>query len=159
VFTKPQLTTYRGQLLSGRPDRGTAVYAASFIRERKVVLEEELLSDPVLLRLILVHEFFHFIWPCLSNSLRSSYARLLESEIKSGARGEIGESSSVRKDALAGGANCWREYVSESFCDTAARLYSGLSSHPTFRLAKRWQRVRSNWFLEEFEGYWNMRCS
>jgi hypothetical protein len=135
------------------------VHAASFIRERRVVLEEELLANPVLLRLILVHEFFHFIWPRLSNSLRESYTQLLETELSLGARAEIGESSSVRKDALAAGGRCWKEYVCESFCDTAAWLYSGVPRHRTFRLAARWQKPRMDWFRGAFERYWGVRCS
>jgi hypothetical protein len=159
ISFQPELTEYRGKLLSAHPELGTAVHAASFIRERRVVLERELLTNPALLRLILVHEFFHFIWPCLSNELRESYSGLLETELGSGARGEIGESSSVRKDAFAAGGRCWKEYVCESFCDTGAWLYSGIERHRTFRLAIRWQKARRNWFRGAFERYWNMRCS
>ncbi len=159
ICVKPQLTTYRGQLLSGDPLRGVAVHAASFIRDRRIVLEEELFAKPALLRLILVHELFHFVWPSLRNELRLSYERLLEVELEAGARLEIGESAGVRKELFAAGYRCWKEYVCESFCDTAAWLYSGIAQHATFRLGKTWRKSRVHWFRDQFERYWELRCS
>ncbi len=79
-------------------------------------------------------------------------------ELDARARGELGESSHVRKAKLVAGANCWKEYVCESFCDTAAWLYSGVRQHEEFKLADRWKNWRKNWFHEVFERYWRVRC-
>lgn len=160
VSARPQLTAHRGKLLSGRPESGTAVHAASFIRERRIVVERELLGSPDQFRLILVHELFHFVWPRLSNHVRAEYGELLKQELRSGARGELGESSEVRKTALASGLKCWKEYVCESFCDTAAWRYAGIQDNPKnshFRLAQRWKERRMRWFTRQFEGYWETR--
>jgi hypothetical protein len=140
-----ELTSHRGSLLSGQPLRGTAVYAASFIRERRIVLEEKLLRQKRLFRLILVHELFHFVWARLGNEKRNGFSQLLATEYKARARGELGESAQVRKDLLKI-TDCWRDYVCESFCDTAAWLYAGVRKHESFTLAKRWQVRRTAWF-------------
>src|SRR5882757_304020 len=108
----PELTAHRGKLLSGSPQRGVPVHAATFIRRREIVLETQLTRKPGVLRLITVHEVFHFVWARLGNSARRTWAALLEAE--AGARGELGESSSVKKTP-----ECTRDYICESFCDTA----------------------------------------
>src|SRR5689334_19164658 len=78
VSAKPSLRAWRGQLLSGQTSPGTVVYAASFVRERRIVLGTELFRSQALLRLILVHEVFHFAWPRLSNAARAEYIALLD---------------------------------------------------------------------------------
>lgn len=116
-----QLTASRGRLLSGRPTTGTAVHAASFIRDRRIVLDSALLRSPQTFRLILTHEIFHFVWALLGNSKRQEFARLLEREFAARAIGELGESAAVKKSARPmPGTRAWRDYVCESFCDTAA---------------------------------------
>jgi hypothetical protein len=40
----------------------------------------------------------------------------------------------------------WREYCCESFCDTAAWLYSGVQVHSEFTLAGRYRHRRRVWF-------------
>jgi hypothetical protein len=124
--------------------RGVPVHAASFIRDRQIVLETQLLSRPSALRLIAVHEIFHFVWPRLGNVARHEYAALLRVEMAHHARGELGESSGVRKNLLTPAS--WRDYVCESFCDTAAWLYSGVKRHGEFTLARRWREPRKAWF-------------
>ncbi len=105
-----------------------------------------------MLRLIVVHEIFHFAWPRLGNRARKEFADLLRSEIAAGARGELGESAGVKKTLLkaqsewSSNSRLWREYVCESFCDTAAWLYAGVNSHKSFTLANRWRRRREEWF-------------
>jgi hypothetical protein len=127
------------------------VHAASFLRERRIVLESELLARPPDLRLILTHELFHFVWWRLGNGKRRDFHNLLIAESSAQARAELGESSSVAKSSLladdrdAQNAR-WKNYVCESFCDTAAWLYSGISTHPQFRLAQRWKWRRQAWF-------------
>ena len=150
VYTLPKLTAHRGKLLSCH-GHGIPVYAASFIRAREIVFETELLAEPRLLQLIAVHELFHFVWTRLSNSARHEFADLLRFELDSRARGELGESAVVKKSLLAAGPcsgeSClWRDYVCESFCDTAAWLYSGIELNPFFSLANRWKRKRAAWF-------------
>ena len=151
IFVQPQLTAHRGRLLSRHPHKGVAIHAASFIRERRIVLETQLLRKTRLLRLILVHEIFHFVWARLGNRKRAEYAAIIQHELASGAGGELGESSDVKKTARGPvGAPAWRDYVCESFCDTAAFLYAGVAGHATFTLAQRWIARRRKWFQETF---------
>jgi hypothetical protein len=147
----PELTAHRGQLLSGDPHRGRPVHAASYLRERRIVIESALLTQPVELRLILVHEIFHFVWLRLSNAQRDAYRSVLTGELSGRARGELGESSGVAKDALTkrdwiSQSPNWHNYVCESFCDTSAWLYARVHSQQHFRLGARWRRRREAWF-------------
>ncbi len=156
ITADPNLTYYRGRLLSGFPNLGTAIYAAAFIRQRRIVLESALLRQPQTLRLILTHEVFHFVWARLGNKARREFAALLRRELTSGARGELGESSGVRKaaltstDHLRGSSMRWREYVCESFCDTAAWFYSVETDRADFTLSRRWMTIRRRWFAAQF---------
>jgi hypothetical protein len=156
VTVNPQLTDYRGKLLSGFPDLGTAIHAAAFIRQRRIVLESALLRSPDMLRLILIHEVFHFVWVRLDNKSRRQFASVLRKEIRAGARGELGESATVRKAALRRKGDLrprtrgWNDYVCESFCDTAAWFFSGSPSTFEFKLARKWASIRREWFLSRF---------
>jgi hypothetical protein len=128
------------------------VHAASFLRGRCVVLDSALLRRPRELRRILIHELFHFVWLRAGNRSRLEYERLVRHEHSSGARGELGWSAEWRKDALRAldrstRTRRWREYVCESFCDTAAWLYSTGVRHPEFTLAARYRSRRREWFL------------
>ena len=153
VSTLPELTASRGRLLSGSPTRGVAVHAASFIRRRRIVLESRLLRSRRLFRLILLHEIFHFVWTRFGNSTRASFSDLLEDEFAAGARGELGESALTKKERRPlPGTRAWRDYVCESFCDTAAFLYSGFKTHPAFTLRNRWISRRRSWFAATFTG-------
>jgi hypothetical protein len=149
VSALPKLSAYRGRLLSGRPGHGTPVYAASFVRQRRIILETELFDDSSALRLVLVHEWFHFVWPRLGNPRRLSYQALLRNGRE---RGELGESAAVRKEMARADARYWKDYVCESFCDTAAWIYAGVRDHRTFTLARRWRAARASWFLRNFEA-------
>jgi hypothetical protein len=153
----PHLTAHRGKLLSGSAKHGVPVHAATFIRRRRIVLETQLLPKPLALRLIVVHELFHFVWVRLSNRARSEFAALLQAEQVAAARGELGESSAAKKAALVqsrhkSGTLLWRDYVCESFCDTAAWLYSGIEQSEDFTLARRWRERRRVWFAPAFSG-------
>jgi len=144
----PELRAYRGELLSGeRATRGNAVHAASFLRERRIVVEDALLNNAASLRYILVHELFHFVWWRLGNPSRRSFDMLIRKEVRVGIRGELGESSGVAKSKLQAG-DCegsgprWKNYVCESFCDTAAWFYgdrtiTALVSLPRGRISNR----------------------
>ncbi|MGA7414693.1 MAG: hypothetical protein WBW33_29760 [Bryobacteraceae bacterium] len=162
IDVQPELTASRGKLLSGEIKRGYAVHAASFIRKRAIVLECELLKRKRLLGAILVHELFHFVWVRCGNECRRNYCGLLREEILRKARGELGESAETWKNAwrqadggqLAINDHRWREYVCESFCDTAAWYLSDERQRLPVTLANRWQTKRAKWFEDwlELEG-------
>lgn len=127
------------------------MYAASFLRQRKIILERALLRNRGTFRLILIHELFHFVWPRLGNGSRKSFEAVLLEESRRGARGDLGESSGVTKELLPrSSANekpgPWRDYVCECFCDTAAWFYTRREADDLFSLAKRWKDRRKAWF-------------
>lgn len=149
----PALTADGRHLYSNRP-HGQPVFAGSFIRKREIVLDRELRGQPRELARILVHELFHFAWVRLGNSNRRSFENLLRAEWKRHARGELGWSAELRKNALRKNPPAqeplWREYLCESFCDTAAWLYSGVRRHPEYTLAARHRNRRAEWFRDVF---------
>lgn len=135
-------------------------HAATDIPKRLILLERELTSAPLEFSRILVHELFHFAWKRLSNQTRASWSSLLVREFERSAPGELGWSSESRKLRLAskyfgqtveerGGR--WRRYICESFCDTAAWKYAGLTSHDEFTLEARARRSRNKWLDENLE--------
>jgi len=134
-------------------DRRGAVHAGAFIRERRIAFDAELAADPQEFARIFVHEVFHFVWLRLGNPRRWSYEALLREEMRGRARGELGWSAEWRKRALAARdagrrTRRWREYVCESFCDTAAWLLAGVPAHPEYTLARRFRERRRQWFDE-----------
>jgi hypothetical protein len=153
----PALTADRRRLYSDRP-HGQPVYAGSFIRKRQIVLDQELQHQPQELARILVHELFHFVWVRLGNPTRRSYEALVREEWKQRARGELGWSAESRKRVLVQGSYRssnsppWRDYLCESFCDTAAWVYSGVRRHPEYTLAARHRNRRAEWFQAAFQS-------
>jgi hypothetical protein len=128
-------------------DRHGPVQAASFLRERRTVFDCDRAEFPR----IFVHELFHFVWLRLGNPLRRAWEDCLSTELKAGARGELGWSAEWRKRELeaaeiAARGRRWRDYCCESFCDTAAWLYSGTRRHTEFTLRKRYRKTRAAWF-------------
>lgn len=134
------MKAHRGRLLSGPNQPGRPVHAASFIRRREIVLETQLLRHPKKLTLILIHEIFHFVWFRLGNQRRAAFTSLIQQELAARARGELGESAQAAKPGD------FKNYVCESFCDTAAWLYSGFRNYPDFTLGARWREKRRLWF-------------
>jgi len=137
---------YRSGLLD---TAGNPAHAASFIRKRLILLDKELLADPAEHARILTHERFHFVWVRLGNRLRLDWERILQNEANRGARGEAGWSAEWRKQKLTERhltkrTRFWREYCCESFCDTAAWIFTEAETELT--LAKRWQAGRKSWF-------------
>jgi hypothetical protein len=129
------------------------VHAGTFVRERRMAFDCSRAEFPR----IFVHELFHFIWARLGNPARRSYERLVKGEWLAGARGELGWSAEWRKRALAAGdvqsrGRRWREYCCESFCDTAAWLYSGAARHREFTLAGGRRARRRAWFAQKIES-------
>ncbi len=151
----PALTADRNRLYSNRP-HGQPVFAGSFIRKRQIVLDQELERQPRELARILVHELFHFAWVRLGNPARRSYEELLRLEWKQRARGELGWSAELRKNGLLepppSSSPLWRDYLCESFCDTAAWIYSGVRRHPEYTLSPRHRNRRADWFRAAFQG-------
>jgi len=128
-------------------DRRGAVHAGSFLRQRRIAFNCTRTEFPR----IFVHEVFHFVWLRAGNPLRRSWEALLKAELAAAARGELGWSAESHKVALATAeprsvGRRWREYCCESFCDTGAWLYSGVSRHPEFTLAARFRARRRAWF-------------
>ena len=131
----------------GLRDRHGAVLAGSFLRTRVIALN----CNRRELARIFTHELFHFVWLRLGNDKRLSYEDLMQSEFSTGARGELGWSAEWRKEALRpvdarSRTRRWREYCCESFCDSAACLYSGIRQHEEFTLSPRFRRRRAAWF-------------
>jgi hypothetical protein len=155
ILLRPSLRAWRGKLLTGEGP-GTAVHAGAFLRRREIVLDAALLATPKEAGRILIHELYHFVWTRLGNAARHSYEALVADEIRSGAKGELGWSSEWRKDALAARdvrsrSRRWREYVCESFCDTAAWLSTGRGRHEEFTLPQIPRRRRRAWFRQTGE--------
>lgn len=138
------------QFVSGLRDRHGEVHGGAFLRERRIALATGLAGRQ--LARIFVHELFHFGWVRLGNPLRRSWEDLLAGEFARGARGELGWSAEWRKQALDprhrdSRDRRWREYCCESFCDTAAWLFSEAGRHPEFTLASRSRERRRRWFI------------
>ncbi len=133
----------------GMRDRHGPVYAGSFLRVRRIAFDCTLAEFPR----VFVHEVFHFVWLRSANPTRRAFEELLAGEWQAGARGELGWSSEWRKERLTAADVCqrsrrWREYCCESFCDTAAWLFSGIHAHPEFTLQAVYRRGRRLWFRE-----------
>jgi hypothetical protein len=94
--------------------------------------------------MIVTHEVFHFVWARLGNNRRADFTALVLAELEGNARGEMGESAGAWKQSDL------KNYICESFCDTAAWLYSGVKHSPEFTLASRWQKKRRAWFQVNF---------
>jgi len=151
VRFRPSLWVSRGRL--AKPPSGVEVHAATFVRRRQVMLEAALLRHPSELARILIHELFHFAWVRLGNARRRSWEQLVAEESRCGARGELGYSAERRKLSLSrrdlqARTRRWREYVCESFCDSAAWLFTPRSRHEEFTLAIRWRRRRKRWLKQ-----------
>ena len=146
----PELSV-QGRLLLVSEAKGTPVHAATFLRDRRIVIETQLLSDYSALRFVLAHELLHFSWLRLGNTLRSQFAGLLQREVQSRAAGELGDSSSVAKERWKlrpASSQLWKNYVCESFCDTGAALY--FAAPKAAQLALRWLQRREHWFAQSY---------
>ncbi len=146
-----RLPYYRHRLRFHTADR-LPIHAASFLPHRRVVIDRGLLGAERDLPRILYHEVFHFVWARLGNPLRLSYEVLLRREWAARARGELGWPSEQRKLRLTGDVRRrtrpWRDYVCESFCDSAAWLcLPQRSRHPEWTLKPRFRERRRRWFL------------
>ena len=146
ISKRQDLKVSRGQVVSGR---GTHVHAATFIRQRSIVLDADLFRSNAELQRIFIHELFHFVWVRLSNGQRRSFELLLEAQHK--VAGDLGWSAEYRKQELEAQdvksrSRRWREYCCEAFCDTAAYFYARSKRHDEFTLPLRQRKKRIQWF-------------
>ena len=137
-----------------RPSLGPHLAAAS-IPGRRILLDRDVLLTPGDFERILIHEIFHFAWRRLSNSTRREWETLLHIEMHNWASGELGWSAEWRKEKLSmrdcvRRSPAWRRYACESFCDTAAWLYSGLRRHDEYTLGAGSRLRRRVWFRRTF---------
>lgn len=135
-----------------RDARGPA-HGGAFLRERRIAFSCSVREFPR----ILVHELAHFAWLRLGNPARHSWENLLRAELRAHAGGELGWSSEWRKGELTASQvrarrRRWREYCCESFCDTAAWMYSGARRHPEFTLAQAFRQSRQAWFKKAWSA-------
>ena len=149
--------------LAGRPIRvevrrslGSHLAAASIPR-RLILLDAAVFAVPGEFERILLHELFHFAWVRLSNQQRRAWEDVLARELGARAKGELGWSAEWRKNTLTRAdarrrTPRWRRYACESFCDTAAWLFSGLRRHDEFTLPGPLRRLRRHWFTSTL-GY------
>jgi hypothetical protein len=148
----------KGRRLYSNHESGQPVHAATYIRRREIILDQALKEHPKELNRILTHELFHFVWARLGNKLRKSYEALILEEWKRRIRGELGWSAESRKRSFphhlppTSHHPSFRTYLCESFCDTAAWLYSGLKRHEEFTLAARHRKRRAEWFQAAFHN-------
>jgi hypothetical protein len=152
VSFKPSLTAHRGKLLS-KAMKGDAVYAGSFLRKRRIVMDDDMLRTPRILERIFVHEVFHFVWLRLGPRVRASYELLVSAELDRAARGELGWSSESLKLKVTDSdrverSRRWRDYICESFCDTAGWLFGSTRHYSEMTLARRYRDARRRWFEE-----------
>jgi hypothetical protein len=143
----------RLEIRRGLRDRRGSVHAGAFLRERRIAFEPALAGDREEFARIFVHEVFHFVWLRLGNARRWSFEALLREELLRHARGDLGWSAEWRKRALRPDdaelrTRRWREYVCESFCDTAGWLFSGIRTHREYTLARRFRERRRRWFVQ-----------
>ena len=135
----------------GLRDRRGDVHAGAFLHERRIALN---CTQREFAR-VFVHELFHFVWLRAGNPARRAFEDLLQEEIRRGARGELGWSAAWRKRELTARdirlrTRRWREYCCESFCDTAAWMYSGVEDHEEFTLGALFRRRRRYWLRKTF---------
>ena len=139
-----------------RPSLGPHL-AATAISRRLILLDSQVLTRTAEFERILIHELFHFAWVRLGNPRRGSWQDLLASEIAHRTPGELGWSSEWRKSKLrvadpGGRTPAWRRYACESFCDSAAWLWSGLRRHEEFTLPPAARKARKEWLQREFSA-------
>jgi hypothetical protein len=132
---------------AGLRDGRRAVHAGSFLRERSIGFN----CHPREFARVCVHELFHFVWWRLGNPRRRAFEAVLQKEWEQGASGELGWSAEWRKQELtswdvSGRSRSWRGYCCESFCDTAACLFSGAKDHEEFTLSPFFRNRRRLWF-------------
>jgi hypothetical protein len=134
---------------------GHRAHAATWIRQRVIVLDNTLKPPSSERARVMVHELFHFVWVRLGNPRRKEWESLLRAEWEARAKGETGWSAEWRKRELKQKdidvrSPYWREYCCESFCDTASLIFAGSGDENS--LAAKWERGRRKWFAGNIEN-------
>jgi len=132
-----------------RPSLG-AHLAETSIPRRLIFLDRQVLTRRGDFERILIHELFHFVWVRLSNQTRWDWERVVAAEFGRRSRGELGWSAEWRKVQLRprdvrARTPKWRRYICESFCDSAAWMYAGMSTHDEYTLAPANRLRRKAW--------------
>jgi hypothetical protein len=132
---------------------GQEVHAATFIRQRRLVLDSGLRRRPGELGRIALHELFHLVWVRLSNAERRRWEDLVRQQLALGASGELGWSAEerllrLRAADIEARSRRWREYVCESFCDSAAWAFGRLRRHDEFTLREPFRSQRRRLLVE-----------
>jgi hypothetical protein len=88
--------------------------------------------------------------------MRAAYEALIAAEFDSGKTGEMAWSAEWRRNDLISGdregrTRRWREYLCESFCDTAAAYALGIESHPEITLGPGARRRRHQWMAANLD--------
>jgi hypothetical protein len=151
VRYRPRLTAWRGQLLS-KSHKGDAVYAGCFIRKRRIVLDASMLRTPRVLERIFVHEVFHFVWSKLDRATRQSWDALIRAEVRRGVSGELAWSAESMKNRVTPAdmrqrTIRWKDYLCESFCDTAAWHFATVRRYSENTLDPETKQARREWVL------------
>lgn len=112
-----------------------------------MVLDAELRRRPGELARIGLHELFHLVWVRLSNAERHRWEELIRRQLALGSSGELGWSAEerlvrLRPADIAARTRRWRDYVCESFCDSAAWAFGRLRRHEEFTLPEPFRRER-----------------
>ncbi|HYO82281.1 MAG TPA: hypothetical protein VES20_12830 [Bryobacteraceae bacterium] len=151
VRYRPRLTAWRGQLLS-KSHKGDAVYAGCFLRKRQITLDASMLRTPRVLERIFIHEVFHFVWSKLDQATRRSWDALIRAEVKSSVRGELAWSAESMKNRVTAAdmqqrSRRWKDYLCESFCDTAAWYFGTVRRYAENTLDRDTRDQRRAWVL------------
>jgi len=116
-----------------------------------------MVKTPRVLERIFVHEVFHFVWSRLPKKLRESYGGLITQEFQREVKGELGWSAESMKldlalEDMADGSRRWKDYLCESFCDTAGWMYGSASRYTEMTLDRGSRDLRREWVAEHLEG-------
>ncbi len=114
------MRAHRGQLGLG-PGPGDEVFAASFLNQRRILLDVTLLDHAPSLVNIFTHEIFHFVWRRLPNAERGAWSELLQNE-KTPLHPSLSSRLAFEAHQKRPTPARWKHYVCEAFCDTAAAL-------------------------------------
>lgn len=114
------MRAHRGSLGLG-PGPGDEVFAASFLNQRRILFDVELLRHAPDFVNIFTHEIYHFVWRRLPNAEREAWSALLRDEklpMHPNLSSRLAYDAHAAKPSVAK----WKHYVCEAFCDTAAAI-------------------------------------
>src|SRR5690606_10252556 len=96
---------------------------------------------------------FHFVWSRIGHKVRSSFENLILEEFAVSAPGELGWSAESMRLRLTEADRLnrtrrWKDYLSESFCDTAGWLFGSARRYSEMTLGRTQRDGRRRWFRE-----------